>query len=362
MFPLIGLLLLLQAPIPGDADRGARLFDSQRCVVCHAVNGRGGHLAPDLGKPRGRAFTPSLLASLVWNHGPEMWSAFKGLGIQRPELTDQQSADLFAYFYAFRYFDKPGDASRGRQAFLNLSCAQCHSVSGSQGPAGAPPVSQWSSLGNPLLLAGALWNHASAMESAMNKRGIRWPVIDAGKLTDLLVYLRNLPGSRTVEAGFSTGSPESGEALFRSKGCIGCHKGSLDLSARGGGRTPTDFAAAMWNHAPLMFYKTPPLAQGEMRELAGYLWSLQYFEEHGDAAKGAKVYARKQCDSCHADASWYAPSLTKRAQPLNSISVVSALWRHGPEMLNRMNQRGMKWPLFRDNELLDLIAYVNSMR
>ncbi|MEZ5356861.1 MAG: c-type cytochrome [Bryobacteraceae bacterium] len=359
---VLGLLLFLQAPIPGDADRGARLFDSQRCVVCHAIQGRGGQLAPDLGKSTGRALTPSLLASLVWNHGPRMWSSFEGLGIAKPQLSEQQAADLFAYFYAFRYFEKPGDAARGRQVFLNLSCARCHSPSGAAGPQGAPPVSKWTSLGSPLLLAGALWNHASAMETAMKERGIRWPVIDAQKLTDLLVYLRNLPGSPTVEAGFTVGAPEPGEALFRSKGCATCHKGSLDLSTRGGGRTPTDFAAAMWNHAPLMFYKTPPLAAGEMRELAGYLWSLQYFEEKGDARRGAKVYARKQCDSCHADASWFAPSLSKRAQPLNSIAVVSALWRHGPAMLARMEERGMKWPRFKDEEMADLIAYVNSLR
>jgi cytochrome c2 len=118
----------------------------------------------------------------------------------------------------------------------------------------------------------------------------------------------------------------------------------------------------MWNHAPLMFYKTPPLEAGEMRELAGYLWSLQYFEERGDAGRGARVYARKGCDSCHADASWYAPSLSKRAQPLNSIGVVSALWRHGPEMVKRMQERKMEWPRFRDDEMRDLIAYVNSLR
>ncbi|MEZ5404148.1 MAG: cytochrome c [Bryobacteraceae bacterium] len=365
---LLALLLLLQAPVPaqapvpGDAARGARLFDSQRCVVCHAVQGRGGKLAPDLGKSTGRAFTPALLASLVWNHSPEMWTAFEGMGIEKPKLDEQQAADLFAYFYAFRYFEKPGDAARGRQVFLDKSCAQCHGLRQGEGPAAAPPVSNWTSLGSPLLLAGALWNHASAMEAAMKQRGLRWPTINAQQLTDLLVYLRNLPGSKTVESGLSTGSPEAGEALFRAKGCVTCHKGSLDLVTRGGGKTPTDFAAAMWNHAPLMFYKTPQLAEGEMRELAGYLWTLQYFEERGDPKHGARVYQRKHCDTCHADASWLAPSLTKRAQPLNAIGVVSALWRHGPQMRKTMQERNIEWPRFRDDEMRDLIAYVNSLR
>src|ERR1035438_2251665 len=35
--------------IPGDSERGARLFENQRCVECHSVNGKGGKMGMDLG-------------------------------------------------------------------------------------------------------------------------------------------------------------------------------------------------------------------------------------------------------------------------------------------------------------------------
>ncbi len=67
--------------IPGDARRGEQLFTSEQCVQCHSVNGKGGSLAPDLGRRIDRNFTPSVMASLMWNHAPDMWAAMKKQGI-----------------------------------------------------------------------------------------------------------------------------------------------------------------------------------------------------------------------------------------------------------------------------------------
>ncbi len=38
-------------------------------------------------------------------------------GIEKPEITDQSAADLFAYFVAARFFEPPGDAARGKHDF-----------------------------------------------------------------------------------------------------------------------------------------------------------------------------------------------------------------------------------------------------
>jgi len=98
--------------VPGDARRGEQLFQSERCVQCHSVNGRGGATAPDLAKRVDRDYTPTVMASLMWNHAPDMWAAMEKRGLARPALTQEQSADLFAYFVSARYFEKRGDAGR----------------------------------------------------------------------------------------------------------------------------------------------------------------------------------------------------------------------------------------------------------
>ena len=100
--------------VPGDARRGAEVFQTQKCVSCHSVEGKGGKTAPDLGRRVGRALKPSDMSALMWNHAPAMWTAMDKAGIEKTKLSEQQAADLFAYFYAARFFDQPGDAGRGR--------------------------------------------------------------------------------------------------------------------------------------------------------------------------------------------------------------------------------------------------------
>jgi cytochrome c553 len=122
-FTLAVLFLMATASVavvPGDASRGAELFKSEKCVSCHSVNGQGGKIAPDLARGGGSQYTPSTMVALMWNHAPAMWAAMEKAGIEKPKLSTDQAADLFAYFYAFRYFEKPGDAARGKRVFESL--------------------------------------------------------------------------------------------------------------------------------------------------------------------------------------------------------------------------------------------------
>jgi hypothetical protein len=112
----------------------------------------------------------------------------------------------------------------------------------------ARPVSQWESIGQPIALASAMWNHGAAMREEFAKRNLRWPEVTSQDLTDLLVYLRNLPGVRTAAVRVEISPGAEGESLFRSKGCEGCHTGRTALAGRLKGKTLTDIAAAMWNH------------------------------------------------------------------------------------------------------------------
>ena len=102
--------------IPGDARRGEELFRSQQCIQCHSINGHGGTAAPDLGRRIDRNYTPTVMATLMWNHAPRMWAAMKKQNIAKAELSPESAADLFAYFVSARYFEQPGDAGAGETA------------------------------------------------------------------------------------------------------------------------------------------------------------------------------------------------------------------------------------------------------
>ena len=183
----VGLALLMVSgvfaaePIQGNADRGAKLFQNEQCVRCHSVNGKGGTAAPDLARRMDRDYTPAVMASLMWNHAPEMWTGMKAQGIVRPSLSAESAADLFAYFVAGRYFEKPGDAGRGKLAFHDKHCDSCHGIDAAMA-GGAPPVSRWESLADPIVLAQQMWNHGGRMHQAFAQKKLAWSQLTGAEL------------------------------------------------------------------------------------------------------------------------------------------------------------------------------------
>ncbi len=356
--------------ILGDAQRGAELLHTEKCLSCHSVRGKGGTSAPDLGRMLGRRYTPSWMATIMWDHAPTMWTSMEQRGIPRPQLSEAQAADLFAYFQSVRFFERPGDAARGKQVFESKRCADCHGIS-SPVSGGGPPVASWRSVAAPIALAQQMWNHASRMQSAMTARHIRWPDLTAQDLTDLVVYVQNLPQTRGRVPEFTLGPVSHGESLFKEKGCAGCHVGKLALANRPTNGTMTDFAVSMWEHAPKMWEyqrKTgaspPTLEEDDMRQIVAYLWYNQLFAEPGNAARGRRVFEKKGCGSCHGEASSGAPDLKKalaaRNAPLRPFSMASVLWLHGPAMLEKLNKMNRPWPRFAGSEMADLTTYLNS--
>ena len=68
-----------------DPLAGERVFSGKGCVKCHAVNGVGGKVGPDLGRVlRPRTFYD--LAAALWNHAPRMAARMRQLGVapERP--------------------------------------------------------------------------------------------------------------------------------------------------------------------------------------------------------------------------------------------------------------------------------------
>jgi mono/diheme cytochrome c family protein len=222
-------------------------------------------------------------------------------------------------------------------------------------------VDKWESLADPVVLAQQMWNHGARMREAFSAKKVARPQISAQELTDMLVYLQNLPDTRHLATNFSFPPSDSGEALFESKGCSGCHTGKLALEGLLRNQTLTDIAADMWNHQPSMKQPPPSLSQEEMRQIIGYIWTRQYFRGNGNAERGRKVFAEKNCAACHSDPSSGAPKLAQGKDAYSDITLVSALWEHGPRMLDLMNQKKLAWPRFTAQQMSDLIAYLNSL-
>lgn len=176
--------------VPGTPERGEKLFQDKRCAACHTIGGKGGKVGPELGRAHHVSLTE--FAGLMWNHGPAMWARMKERGIQVPQLTGQEMADIVAYLYTSHYFDPAGgSAARGRQLVQQKSCVACHSVGGKGGKVAADFATS-TVVGSPSALIAGMWNHSREMEARAEKEGITLPTLRGQELADIATYLRSL--------------------------------------------------------------------------------------------------------------------------------------------------------------------------
>jgi mono/diheme cytochrome c family protein len=350
---------LYGAGVSADSGRGAQVFELQGCVNCHALNGVGPAIGPDLGRIADRGFTPASLAATMWNHAPQMWGETRLRNVARPALDEQQAADLFAFFYSLRFFEEPGDAARGKSLFASKKCSVCHGVSSTK-TSDAEPVSEWTNAGDPLELVETMWNHSTTMRAQMARRNIKLPQVSGQDLADLLVYVRSVQGQPRRGGVFHSGSPEAGEALFKAKTCAECHDAGTSFFSIGlQHETLTDVAADMWNHGLDMSLRGQTFESGQMRAIAAYIWSRRLIEGDSNTHSGSNVFVTKKCSVCHDDPAGGAPSLAVKGQFISSATMVSVLTRHGPEMLDKMREKHLAWPRFSEGEMADLISYLN---
>jgi mono/diheme cytochrome c family protein len=89
---------------------GSRVFGTKGCAKCHAVNGVGGTVGPDLGRlPRARSIAE--FGAAMWNHIPDWQGRMREVGINR--LEPRETGDLTAFLFTLGYFDSPGDVEIG---------------------------------------------------------------------------------------------------------------------------------------------------------------------------------------------------------------------------------------------------------
>lgn len=174
-----------------------------------------------------------------------------------------------------------------------------------------------------------------------------------------------------------TQDPLAGSRIFGAKGCVKCHsvkgaggKVGPDLGRVERPRSFYDLAAALWNHAPRMADRMaqlgiarPQLDARETGDLVAFLFTLDYFDPRGNADRGAQLFREKRCVVCHqvgGAGGVIGPSLDGLKQYGSPIYLATAMWNHGPQMVDAMRAKGIARPMFKDADLRDLTAYINA--
>jgi mono/diheme cytochrome c family protein len=363
--------------LAGDPHEGFHLFQKKGCAHCHAVNGVGGRLAPDLGFVDQPRSTVSELVGAMWNHAPRMWERMQEEKVAYPTLTRKEITHLFAYLYTSRYVDEPGDGEQGRWSFKTKGCIQCHALRGVGGKRG-PDLSDVTGQYTPIAWTQTMWNHAPAMEASMREQGLPWPKFEGNEMNDLLAYIRENWGGPRRERELLPADPRRGWKVFRSKSCIACHS----VFGEGGHVGPelgpkrplppsiVQFAGLMWNHSPEMWrmmkaqgIPRPTFEGQQMADLIAFLYSLRYFESGSSPQAGKALFARRGCSQCHgpdAEGTASGPAVRSRGQPFNSIALAEALWRHGPNMYQKAQALGIPWPALIESDIGDLVVFLNT--
>ena len=362
-----------------DPLAGERVFNAKGCVKCHAVNGAGGKVGPDLARAlRPRTFYD--LAAALWNHAPRMADRMRQLGIARPQLDARAGADLAAYLFTLGYFDRPGNAQAGRRLFTEKRCVVCHKV-GTTGGAIGPALDGLKPLASPIYLAAAMWNHGPQMAELMEREKITRPTFMGSELVDLIAYINSAsPKASRAPLYVLPGRADEGGRLFVQKRCVECHSmgGQGDpivpsLAERALHRSLTEFAAAMWNKAPAMYQamanrpggSVPQLRPEEMADIVAFLFAARYFKQAGDPHNGAIAATNKGCLNCHGlygERGKVASDLSAASGLDTPAGVLSALWNHSFIADPRTEREKTPWPTFRGEDMADLVAYLRAFK
>jgi cytochrome c551/c552 len=367
---IIGVLatLLVVRALPAQApptpaqniSAGASVYGAKGCGGCHAINGIGAALGPDLAT----IAAPSLnaLVSAIWGHLPQMAGRFAAAGTDPPHLDAWEAADLMAFLFWAASASPVGSPDTGRALFAEKGCVACHQV-GNVGGVLGPRLDGSAARFSSIELAAALWNHAPAMGAEMVSRGVRRPTLSGSDLDHLVAYLR-ASGDATAPPAIHAlaGRPDAGRALFRERGCIRCHRvgaegGDVgpDLS-RAAPRQPAAFAAAMWNKGPRMTaamrstnIRIPSLTGADMADLVAYLGTFQYLAGAGSAARGAAAARAGGCTACHS-----LNALTAMRGMTGRSAVIAALWNHVRLPADTLRRA---WRPITPEQVADLMAY-----
>jgi cytochrome c2 len=178
----------------GDAQKGSLVFES-RCRQCHAVNGLGGKVGPELGPGKDIELTTAGFASLMWNHAPGMIQEAKGKNISVGHLDGNDMADLVAFLASLRYVEPSGTSLVGQRVFKERGCATCHGVTG-EGTNMGPRPKRENGAYTSVSFTASLWQHGPEMADRAEESGTAWPELQATDIGNLVSFLNAIPNPK----------------------------------------------------------------------------------------------------------------------------------------------------------------------
>ena len=147
-----------------------------------------------------------------------------------------------------------------------------------------------------------------------------------------------------------------------------------DLGRRSIGErhSPTELAASIWNHGPEIWRESTgehdaaaawPATEGD--DLLAYFWALRYFDGPGEAIQGKQVFEDKGCAGCHAvspeEGAGGAPAVPEWQGLADPVEWSERLWNHSGRMSRLFEERGMRWPTFTEEEMTDMLVYLQNL-
>jgi cytochrome c551/c552 len=377
---LLAIAIVLSAVFvcPGDLPvdissaspvRGKLALTSKGCITCHSIWGVGGKLGPDLATA-GADQSFQQIASMFWNHTPRMVQLMKQKGSDWPALSEQEMADIISFIYYLKLLDQPGDSNRGKALYREKKCPDCHSIRGPQ-----IPLERFGAYISPVTLAQAMWNSGPVMQSAQRAAGIDMPLFQGRDMADLQAYIRSETSVGKVGTKYlSLPDIGRGSSLFRSKGCVSCHRTRTgpDLARLPLRKTMSEICGILWNHSFAMqarmrarkgnlFHR---LEGNELADILAYIYFLHFSRDEGDASRGESVFHNKGCANCHeADESkHHGPNLTGGNADFTMLRLATSMWNHAPIMYESMENEVMKWIRLEPDDMQDLSKYLRRAK
>ncbi len=267
-----------------------------------------------------------------------------------------------------------GDPVQGQKLFAGKDCVRCHAVRSAGGRIG-PDLGRSAAKGSFFEIAAGMWNHSIGMEQKIRELNRVRPVFENDEFRDLVAFVYFL------NYFDEPGDPRVGEVLFTEKHCIQCHRAegqggsagpSLETLPRG--VSPLRIAQGLWNHGPDMVRSmrrrqlAVPQFQGtEILDLFAYLRTqgtgrvAREFQSAGDASRGERVFVSKGCSRCHdvfGGGVEIGPDLGRLDLRGSVTQIAGRMWNHWPAMTEAMEALDMRMPIFSEDELADLLAYL----
>ncbi len=94
--------------------------------------------------------------------------------------------------------------------------------------------------------------------------------------------------------------------------------------------------------------------------MVAFLFKKGYFEQRGDARRGAALIEEKGCGTCHGQADSETPTLEGSEDGYSAVRFASVAWVYGPGMKEMIDYRNRDWPTMSARDVADRVAYLSE--